>query len=92
MIRALSIAVLLTATPLAAVEMKPGPKEPAPGESWVKVAYDVGKDGDAMSCQVLDTNIDAAMGNRVCQTIVQNWKFDKSARGEKVTQYVVIRK
>jgi len=68
------------------------PQKPAPGTSWVKVTYEVGDDGDAMTCKVLETNFDDKdMGQNVCATILSKWKFEKSTRGETVTQYVVVK-
>ena len=68
------------------------PQKPEPGTSWAKVTYEVGKDGDAMSCKVLETNFeDADQGQNVCATILSKWKFEKNTRGETVTQYVVVK-
>ena len=68
------------------------PQKPAPGTSWVKVTYEVGDDGDAMTCKVLETNFsDKERGQDVCATILSKWKFEKSTRGETVTQYVVVK-
>jgi len=89
MTRLIVAALLATATTTAfAVE----PEKPEPGTSWVKVTYTVGKDGDAMSCKVLESNFeDADMGQNVCATILSKWEFDSSTRGETVTQYVVVK-
>lgn len=89
MTRLIIAALLATATTAAfAVE----PQKPAPGTSWVKVTYTVGKDGDAMSCKVLESNFeDADMGQNVCATILAKWEFESSTRGETVTQYVVVK-
>lgn len=68
------------------------PQKPAPGTSWAKVTYEVGNDGDAMTCKVLETNFeDPAQGQDVCATILSKWKFEKSTRGETVTQYIVVK-
>lgn len=67
-----------------------GPIEPKPGQSWVKVSYEV-QDGEAMACTVLDTNIDRATGENVCQTILTNWKFERSKKRTSVTRYVVLK-
>ncbi len=86
----LIIAALLAAATTAAVAAEP--QKPEPGTSWVKVTYTVGKDGDAMSCKVLETNFDDAdMGQNVCATILSKWEFESSTRGETVTQYVVVK-
>jgi hypothetical protein len=88
MTRLLAVALLAIAVSAQAAE----PQKPAPGTSWVKVTYEVGDDGDAMTCKVLDTNFeDKNMGQNVCATILSKWKFEKSTRGETVTQYVVVK-
>jgi hypothetical protein len=89
MTRLFAVALLATvATTAYAAE----PQKPAPGTSWAKVTYEVGNDGDAMTCKVLETNFeDADKGQDVCATILSKWKFEKSTRGETVTQYVVVK-
>ena len=89
MTRLFAAAVLAT----VAVAAQAGePQRPAPGTSWVKVTYQVGNDGDAMSCRVLETNFeDSERGQDVCATILSKWRFERSTRGETVTQYVVVR-
>ena len=89
MVRLFAAALIATvATAATAAE----PQKPAPGTSWAKVTYTVGKDGDAMTCKVLETNFeDADMGQNVCATILKNWEFEPSTRGETVTQYVVVK-
>lgn len=68
------------------------PQKPAPGSNWVKVTYEVGNEGDAMTCKVLETNLaNPERGQDICATILSKWKFEKSTRGETVTQYVVIK-
>lgn len=89
MTRLLAVALLAT---IATAGQAAEPQKPAPGTSWVKVTYEVGNDGDAMTCKVLETNFeDKAKGQDVCATILSKWKFEKSTRGETVTQYVVVK-
>lgn len=89
MTRLFAVALLAS---VAATAHAAEPQKPEPGTSWAKVTYEVGKEGDAMTCKVLETNFeDPAAGQDVCATILSKWKFEKSTRGETVTQYVVVK-
>lgn len=86
----LLVAALVTAAagPANAAE----PQKPEPGTAWAKVTYEVGDEGDAESCKVLETNFaDKEMGQNVCATILAKWKFGKKTYGQTVTQYVVLK-
>lgn len=86
------VAFAVTMPAQAAQESPPQQQvTPQPGQQWVKIRYELDKEGEPISCQVIETTASKRTSDTVCNMVLNSWKFEPRKRArESFTHLIVI--